>query len=61
MPGPAALMRCQQMGAQAEAQGHDLTYLAENDLIAGLDLPAMLYAAGRGCRWRPCWLSGVRM
>jgi crotonobetainyl-CoA:carnitine CoA-transferase CaiB-like acyl-CoA transferase len=31
-------------GAQAEAPGHDLTYLAENDLIAGLDLPATLYA-----------------
>ena len=24
--------------------GHDLTYLAENDLITGLDLPATLYA-----------------
>ena len=55
MPGPAALMRFQQMGARAEAPGHDLTYLAENDLIAGLELPAMLYAAGRGYRWRPCW------
>ncbi len=31
-------------GAQAEAPGHDLTYLAENDLVAGLDLPATLYA-----------------
>jgi hypothetical protein len=39
-------MRCQQMGVQAEAPGHDLTYLAENDLIAGLDLPAMLTQPG---------------
>ena len=28
----------------AEIPGHDLTYLAENDLITGLDLPATLYA-----------------
>ena len=31
-------------GTRAEAPGHDLTYLAENDLITGLDLPATLYA-----------------
>ena len=31
-------------GSRAEAPGHDLTYLAENDLITGLDLPATLYA-----------------
>ena len=31
-------------GADAEAPGHDLTYLAENDLITGLALPATLYA-----------------
>ena len=31
-------------GAQAEMPGHDLTYVAENDLIPGLDLPATLYA-----------------
>jgi len=31
-------------GAQAEAPGHDLTYLAENGLVTGLDLPATLYA-----------------
>ncbi len=31
-------------GALADAPGHDLTYLAENDLITGLDLPATLYA-----------------
>ena len=31
-------------GANAQAPGHDLTYLAENDLIAGMDLPATLYA-----------------
>ena len=31
-------------GALAEQPGHDLTYLAENDLIASLDLPATLYA-----------------
>ncbi len=31
-------------GALAETPGHDLTYLAEMDLITGLDLPATLYA-----------------
>jgi crotonobetainyl-CoA:carnitine CoA-transferase CaiB-like acyl-CoA transferase len=31
-------------GARAEEPGHDLTYLAENHLITGLDLPATLYA-----------------
>lgn len=31
-------------GDQAEAPGHDLTYLAENGLVTGLDLPATLYA-----------------
>ena len=31
-------------GARAEEPGHDLTYLAENDLITSLDLPATLYA-----------------
>ncbi|MEY3783580.1 MAG: hypothetical protein RIS97_1759 [Pseudomonadota bacterium] len=31
-------------GARAEEPGHDLTYMAENDLIPGLDLPASLYA-----------------
>ena len=31
-------------GARAEEPGHDLTYLAENGLIAGLDLPPTLYA-----------------
>ncbi len=31
-------------GARAEQPGHDLTYLAENDLIGGLDLPPTLYA-----------------
>jgi crotonobetainyl-CoA:carnitine CoA-transferase CaiB-like acyl-CoA transferase len=31
-------------GARAEEPGHDLTYLAENDLITGLSLPATLYA-----------------
>ena len=46
MPGPAALMRCQPMGTQAEAPGHDLAYLAENDLIAGHDLQAMLTRPG---------------
>lgn len=30
--------------ALAEAPGHDLTYLAENGLVTGLDLPATLYA-----------------
>jgi crotonobetainyl-CoA:carnitine CoA-transferase CaiB-like acyl-CoA transferase len=31
-------------GERAEAPGHDLTYLAANDLVPGLDLPATLYA-----------------
>jgi crotonobetainyl-CoA:carnitine CoA-transferase CaiB-like acyl-CoA transferase len=31
-------------GTLAEAPGHDLTYLAENGLVTGLDLPATLYA-----------------
>ena len=31
-------------GARAEEPGHDLTYLAENDLVAGLEIPPTLYA-----------------
>ena len=31
-------------GARAEEPGHDLTYMAENDLIPGIELPASLYA-----------------
>ena len=31
-------------GERAEEAGHDLTYLAESDLVTGLDLPATLYA-----------------
>jgi alpha-methylacyl-CoA racemase len=31
-------------GEQAEAPGHDLTYLAEHGLVPGLELPATLYA-----------------
>jgi crotonobetainyl-CoA:carnitine CoA-transferase CaiB-like acyl-CoA transferase len=31
-------------GERAEEPGHDLTYLAENDLVLGLDLPPTLYA-----------------
>ena len=31
-------------GARAEEPGHDLTYMAEHDLVTGLDLPASLYA-----------------
>jgi alpha-methylacyl-CoA racemase len=31
-------------GARAEEPGHDLTYLAENNLVGGLDLPPTLYA-----------------
>ena len=31
-------------GTRAEEPGHDLTYLAENDLVTGIDLPATLYA-----------------
>lgn len=31
-------------GDRAEEPGHDLTYLAENNLVSGLDLPPTLYA-----------------
>lgn len=31
-------------GERAEEPGHDLTYLAENGLVTGLELPATLYA-----------------
>lgn len=31
-------------GAEAEAPGHDLTYLASQGLVPGLELPATLYA-----------------
>jgi alpha-methylacyl-CoA racemase len=31
-------------GARADEPGHDLTYLAENGLVPGLELPATLYA-----------------
>ena len=31
-------------GARAKEPGHDLTYMAENDLVQGLNLPASLYA-----------------
>jgi len=31
-------------GVRAEEPGHDLTYLAENNLVGGLELPATLYA-----------------
>jgi crotonobetainyl-CoA:carnitine CoA-transferase CaiB-like acyl-CoA transferase len=31
-------------GEAAEEPGHDLTYLAQNDLVTSLDLPATLYA-----------------
>jgi alpha-methylacyl-CoA racemase len=31
-------------GERAEEPGHDLTYLAENTLVTGLDLPPTLYA-----------------
>lgn len=31
-------------GARADEPGHDLTYMAENDLVNGLDLPPTLYA-----------------
>jgi hypothetical protein len=48
-------------GARAEEPGHDLTYLADNGLVSGLDLPPTLYAdmggslmAARRC-CRPCW------
>ena len=31
-------------GARAEEPGHDLTYMADNGLVTGLDLPPSLYA-----------------
>ena len=31
-------------GARAEEPGHDLTYLADNGLVPGMDLPPTLYA-----------------
>jgi alpha-methylacyl-CoA racemase len=31
-------------GALGEEPGHDLTYMADNDLVTGLDLPPTLYA-----------------
>lgn len=31
-------------GAQAEVPGHDLTYMAENDLVSGLQQPPTLFA-----------------
>jgi crotonobetainyl-CoA:carnitine CoA-transferase CaiB-like acyl-CoA transferase len=31
-------------GARAEEPGHDLTYLAEKDLVTGLEMPPTLYA-----------------
>jgi len=31
-------------GGAAEVAGHDLTYLAQHDLVMGMDLPASLYA-----------------
>ena len=31
-------------GARAEEPGHDLTYLADNGLVTGMDLPATLFA-----------------
>jgi alpha-methylacyl-CoA racemase len=31
-------------GADAETPGHDLTYMAQNDLLSGLELPPSLYA-----------------
>ena len=32
------------LGAKADEPGHDLTYVADNGLVTGLDLPATLYA-----------------
>lgn len=31
-------------GARADEPGHDLTYMADNDLVTGLELPPTLYA-----------------
>ena len=35
-------------GARAEEPGHDLTYMAENDQVTGLNLPPTLYAVMGG-------------
>jgi crotonobetainyl-CoA:carnitine CoA-transferase CaiB-like acyl-CoA transferase len=35
-------------GPRGEEPGHDLTYLAENDLVSGLELPPTLYAVMGG-------------
>ncbi len=56
-------------GARAEEPGHDLTYLADNGLVSGLDLPPTLYAdmggslmAARGSlRHRPRPLPETRL
>ena len=43
-PGLSMVQIVGSQGVRAEEPGHDLTYLAENDLVTGLDLPATLYA-----------------
>jgi crotonobetainyl-CoA:carnitine CoA-transferase CaiB-like acyl-CoA transferase len=43
-PGLSIVQIVGSPGVRAEEPGHDLTYLAENDLVTGLDLPATLYA-----------------
>jgi crotonobetainyl-CoA:carnitine CoA-transferase CaiB-like acyl-CoA transferase len=43
-PGLSMLQIVGSPGVRAEEPGHDLTYLAENDLVTGLGLPATLYA-----------------
>lgn len=39
-----ALSHVAMVGALGEAPGHDLAYMADNDLVTGLDLPPTLYA-----------------
>lgn len=43
-PGVSQVAIVGAAGPRAEEPGHDLTYMAENGLVAGLDLPPTLYA-----------------
>lgn len=43
-PGLSQVAIVGSLGERAEEPGHDLTYMAENDLVAGLELPPTLYA-----------------
>ena len=43
-PALSMVMIVGSAGQAAQTPGHDLTYMAANDLVTGLDLPATLYA-----------------